>query len=379
MHVHIIAFEIPYPANYGGAIDVFYSIMALRNAGVDITLHCFHKNTRKPHPILRELCREVYYYERDMRVRNQFAIKPFSVMSRRSEDLIQNLLKDDDPILYETLAVCHSLSDKRLANRLKVYRESNVEHDYYNGLARAEYDLMRKIYYRIEAIKNKWFEPQIRHAQALAVVSLADDAYFKQHYANVPCFFIPSFHEEIDEEPMLGTGDYVLYHGNLMVPENEQAAQYVCCEIAPLLPDVRFVIAGLNPRDKLCRLIDKQDNVQLVKSPEQSEMEHLIRNAHINLLLTFQSTGIKLKLLNTMRQGRHIVANRQMLCGTGMDALCHQANTIEEQVQTIAQLMKKPFTKAESHSRTNILKSYSNEALTQQLLSLLHQGSCDQS
>ena len=28
--IHIITFDIPYPANYGGVIDVFYKIKALK-------------------------------------------------------------------------------------------------------------------------------------------------------------------------------------------------------------------------------------------------------------------------------------------------------------------------------------------------------------
>ena len=31
-HLHIIAFNVPYPANYGGVIDVFYRIKALAGA-----------------------------------------------------------------------------------------------------------------------------------------------------------------------------------------------------------------------------------------------------------------------------------------------------------------------------------------------------------
>ena len=33
-HLHVIAFDVPYPANYGGVIDVFYRVKALSEAGV---------------------------------------------------------------------------------------------------------------------------------------------------------------------------------------------------------------------------------------------------------------------------------------------------------------------------------------------------------
>ena len=40
-HLHIISFDVPYPANYGGVIDVFYKIKALHAKCVKIHLHCF--------------------------------------------------------------------------------------------------------------------------------------------------------------------------------------------------------------------------------------------------------------------------------------------------------------------------------------------------
>lgn len=40
-YLNIIAFNIPWPANYGGIIDVYYKIKALHQCGVKIILHCF--------------------------------------------------------------------------------------------------------------------------------------------------------------------------------------------------------------------------------------------------------------------------------------------------------------------------------------------------
>jgi len=34
LHIHIISFDIPFPANYGGVIDVFYKAKALTDSGV---------------------------------------------------------------------------------------------------------------------------------------------------------------------------------------------------------------------------------------------------------------------------------------------------------------------------------------------------------
>ena len=62
-HLHIIAFDVPYPANYGGVIDVFYRVKALSEAGVKVHLHCFEYG-RGEQEILKR-CHEVKYYKRD--------------------------------------------------------------------------------------------------------------------------------------------------------------------------------------------------------------------------------------------------------------------------------------------------------------------------
>lgn len=38
--LNIICFDVPFPADYGGAIEEFYKIKSLHAAGVKIYLHC---------------------------------------------------------------------------------------------------------------------------------------------------------------------------------------------------------------------------------------------------------------------------------------------------------------------------------------------------
>ena len=52
-HVHIISLDVPFPADYGGVIDIFYKIKWLHKAGVKIHLHCF-SNGRPPQDELDE-------------------------------------------------------------------------------------------------------------------------------------------------------------------------------------------------------------------------------------------------------------------------------------------------------------------------------------
>jgi hypothetical protein len=45
--LHIISFNVPYPPNYGGVMDVFFKIRALHEQGIKIHLHCFLSLTLK--------------------------------------------------------------------------------------------------------------------------------------------------------------------------------------------------------------------------------------------------------------------------------------------------------------------------------------------
>jgi hypothetical protein len=141
--VHIISFDVPFPANYGGVIDVFHKLRCLKKHGVEVILHCFEYG-RGEQARLNELASEVHYYKRSTSVFKQFSTIPYIVKSRISEELTQRLLQDNYPILMEGLHTTGILLDKRFEHRHTIFRESNIEHDYYRGLAKAERNLLKK-------------------------------------------------------------------------------------------------------------------------------------------------------------------------------------------------------------------------------------------
>ncbi|HAH56859.1 MAG TPA: mannosyltransferase, partial [Bacteroidales bacterium] len=91
-HLHIVAFDIPYPPNYGGVIDVFYKLKALCQQGIKIHLHCFEYPGRERAPELEDYCMEVLYYPRLTGLKSALSPIPYIVKSRRSPALISRLL-----------------------------------------------------------------------------------------------------------------------------------------------------------------------------------------------------------------------------------------------------------------------------------------------
>lgn len=369
-HLHIISFDIPYPPTYGGVIDVYCKIKALHAAGVKIHLHCFEYH-RQPAPELDELCEEVRYYPRLTGIRSMLSREPYIVRSRRSDNLLKRLMEDDYPILFEGLHSCSYLGVPELRHRYKIYRESNIEHHYYFHLSKAEKNPWRKAFFFISGMKLMAFEKILRHSDLMLTVSREDHDYLSGRFHGYNIEYLPSFHHDDELSCIPGKGSYALYQGNLSVAENRKAAEFLITEVFADT-DIPLVIAGMNPSDRLIRLAERSRNVRVVANPSVEAMTGLIRDAHINILVTFQATGLKLKLLNALFKGRFCLVNRAMLAGTELSELCFIADgavALREQVQA---LMTTDFTADIIRKRSeNLEKWHSNTANCKRLLELI--------
>lgn len=367
-HLHVISFDVPYPANYGGVIDVFYRVKALSEAGVKVHLHCFEYGRGAAEVLDR--CHEVKYYKRDTSFWKHFSREPYVVASRRSEALFQDLLKDDYPILCEGLHTTAVLSDRRFQHRKVFVRAHNVEHDYYRLLAESEPSLWRRCFYRMEAAKLKRYEPILQYASGIFAITQADTDYFNAQYGHT--VLVPGFSAVSRVCSETGRGYYVLYHGNLSVAENKKAAEWLVENVFSEL-EVPCVVAGLNPPDSLKKLCERYPNVSLKANLEDAEMIDLIRNAQINVMVTDQPTGLKLKLMNALYNGRFCLVNDDMVRGTALDQLCVLAETPEQFIAEIKRLMDEDFTEEDMEERDDALKElYQNDKNAQLIIDTIN-------
>ncbi|KAB2871886.1 MAG: hypothetical protein F9K37_02050 [Bacteroidales bacterium] len=143
--LHVISFDNPFPPNYGGVIDVYYKLKALFEAGIEINLHVFEYG-RERSVELEQICSKVTYYPRRTFVNPFVGALPYIVSTRNDATLLQNLLKDEAPILFEGLHSCYFLGEPLLANRIKIVRMHNIEHDYYRKLEEVESNFFKKYF-----------------------------------------------------------------------------------------------------------------------------------------------------------------------------------------------------------------------------------------
>jgi hypothetical protein len=368
--LHVISFDVPWPADYGGVMDVYYKLKALHRAGVRIILHCFRYG-RPQAPELEEICAEVHYYQRNTRFGSQISGLPYIVRSRTSEALARRLLQDQHPILCEGLHTSFIFNDKRFSGRKILVRTTNVEHEYYRHLAMGERNVLKKSFFRLEAIRLKLYEKVLKKSYRILAISPNDEKYFSRKFGTERVMGVYAFHQYDEVLSQPGKGDFFLYHGKLDVAENFSAV----LQMLPLFEQWQGMplwIAGMNPPPFLVKSIAKVPHVRLIADPDPATMQQLIRDAHAHLLLTAQPTGLKLKLLAALFQGRFVIVNPIMVEGTGLEPLCFIGNNPEDLNNLLKRVETKEFLPEEIAKRNAVLNTkFSNAANAMKIKGIL--------
>jgi hypothetical protein len=344
--LNVISFEVPYPADYGGVIEVYARLQALHQIGVKVHLHCFVSH-KEPHPHLQEICHAVNYYPRKKGWLSHFSLLPYIVKSRAASGMLSNLLSNQAPILFEGLHSTFLIHLPTLQDRRMFIRMHNVESSYYRYLSLQSRDLFKKWYYRLEAWKLKRYENGLNAAHTLLMINKAEMETLRNNKARLR--YLPAFHPFLPVEPMPKAMDFALYHGNLQVEENQRAVSFLLECFSEL--QVELIIAGRLPSVELKKKINDLSNIKLLENPSERKLNELIHTARLICLPTFQPTGIKIKLLKSLIEGNQVIANSDMLHGSGLETFCEVAETKAEWLTKIPYLMKSNLNKEEIRQR----------------------------
>jgi len=350
--LHIVSFNIPYPPNYGGVIDVFYKIKALHQLGIDIFLHCFEYD-RPQQKELEKYCKKVFYYKRASKTKSVFSTIPYIIKNRENELLIRHLKKTEAPILFEGLHTTFPLTKTTFKSNVYI-RAHNIEHHYFKGLANSEANVFKKMFYLIESFKLKKYESIFNQVAGIFSISPFEQEYFASKYGE-KCKYIPVFHNANHKERIGIQEGFILFHGDLRISDNIKAALFLIDVYKN--SSFKLVIASSN-NASISGKAARYRNIFCETINTQEELETLLKKAHVNTLVTFQKTGIKLKLLHTLYQGKFIIANDKMIADTGLENLCDLANTKEQILQKTKLLFSKEFSETEIENRKEVLKSF---------------------
>lgn len=365
-HLHIVCFDVPYPADYGGVTDVYARIKALHDLGVKIHLHCFEYG-RGVQPELDKYCTDVHYYKRATGWKGFSFSLPYIVTSRANKNLLQQLLKDDHPVLLEGIHCTYFIYTGELKNRKIFIRLHNTEFEYYRQLAEKESNFIRKIFFKNESRLLKKYEKNIAGKPTILAISPKDVETYGGYTDATDIKYLPAFSNHTSVTSKQGRGDFCLYHGNLSVIENEKAALWLIENVFSKV-NIPLVIAGKNPSKKLRKRVQENKNISIISNPTAEKMDQLIWDAQIHVLPSFSNTGIKIKLLHAIFSGRHCLVNKTMAAGSALETLCHMAETAGEFITAVKKLYDTPFATNEIEKREEILNQEFNNRKNAELL-----------
>lgn len=293
--VHIVSFNVPFPANYGGVIDVFYKIKALHHQGFKIILHCFLYGSAPSHE-LEKYCEKVFYYPRKRAVIDFFNPLPFIVATRKHADLLKNLAADDYPILFEGLHCCGFLNHPQLKNKKKLVRLHNIEHAYYAQLMKTESNLLKRFYFKMEAKKLVYFEKDLAFADEILVISKYDELHYQKLFKQVK--LIPPFHQYDELKIEKTLSDYILFNADFNISFNYQFA--IALNKWATAAHKKLILAGKVDFKNV-------DDLTIIQNPTDLELDDLIGKAFINIIAVEQKTGFKIKLVHALYRSKNIV------------------------------------------------------------------------
>ncbi len=355
--IHIVAFACPVPADYGGIIDVFAKIKTLHFLGVKIYLHYFDAFEKEVSSMI-PYCEQIYFYRRKPLWQSVFSLLPVIVHSRRSNKLLKRLGQDAYPILMEGMHCSYYICHPAIRHKIKVIRAHNVEHEYYYGLYKSETNWAKKFFFYLESLKLKRYESKRFGGIFIAPVSIEDEVFFKNIYGANHVRIAPSLHLFEACTPPVLIADFVLYHGNLSVIENSQAAEFLIKKVLPTT-NCRLLIAGKNPTPHLINLCTTE-GIELIVNPSDELLSQLICTAKANLLYTHQPTGIKLKLLHVLLKNKSIITNDLMLKGTKFENKITAYNTPNEMQNALFLLSQNQLKSCDKAAVDEVLNTHYN-------------------
>ncbi len=347
---------------------MYYKIEALRQAGKKIILHYFDYRPFRDAGDLKKICVAVYRYPRKPFWQSLPLQTPHIVSSRISQAVANQLNKDSHPVLLEGFH-CSGLVPLLNNKARAVVRLHNDEAAYYHHLANAEANVARRLYYRHESRLLTRYQQQFDKEVPVACLSETDLETMKNNYGFRRAGFVPCFVPWQSVACPTGSGKFCLYHGNMAVAENEAAAAWLIESVFSKI-SVPLIIAGSGISPSLIEKGKGCSNIRFENQPTMAAVEALVKAAHVHVLPSLNSTGVKLKLLNALLNGRFCLTNTNGAMGSRISTGLLVKDSANDWINTITALMARPFNWQDREERQDILALYNNRQNAERLSAL---------
>jgi hypothetical protein len=185
-------------------------------------------------------------------------------------------------------------------------------------------NVFKKIYYNIESFRWRrmelWVTNAASHQPLAGVMSLCPLETRLYQNEGLNAFYAPAFVRLAP--PKAGpaivrqqvAAPYVMYHGRLDIPDNQQAVQNVL-RLASQCPEFSWVVAGSKAPITLVRQLQAMNGLQWVDTPDDTALDALVQNAAVHVIPSKGRAGLRLKMIHALMGTGHVLVHRDAVEG----------------------------------------------------------------
>ncbi|MFM1794855.1 MAG: hypothetical protein RL642_1240 [Bacteroidota bacterium] len=353
--LHIVTNDYPNAVDNAQMSDVYYLIKSLHEHKVNIHLHCFTKNDIEPPLQLKECCSSIQNYDRDFSNISFKIDLPFHVSTRANKKLIENLNKDNSPILFIGLSTSYPLYANLLEkDRKTAIRLNKNESAYYRQLSTLVPWKGKKLHYQIESWRMSNYLKKLIAKKIFIFSNSPNEVSAIESKQKVQIQHLPLFTGILPLIHQSGNGHFCLFHGRLSNEETSYAAFWLLEHVFNQL-EIPFVIAGSNPSLHLENAAHVRQHTCLVANPGEKELQELIKKAQLVLSPAFILEENDESLLQTLALGRHLLINPKKSTNKAIQSFCHIAHSPQEFIEKTKSLFDTAFSEEEKMRRQEII------------------------
>ncbi|WP_300622520.1 glycosyltransferase [uncultured Fusobacterium sp.] len=312
-----LAFRFPFPLTDGYRLRVYNYCKCLKNIGYNVDLFFIYENEEEYVDFLEK-----------KEIQNIFnKIIPIKLTKfEKVKNLLKSILKQES--LQENIYITAN-GKKKLVDNLKEYEKVIISYirmykyveqiekykilDYADSLAyhydKARYEAkgLWKLIYNYEYSKVKKLEKEVlKNVNKAMITSKIDRDYILERHINKK---IEIFSQAIDgklfDYKKEEENNNIVFIGKLDYYPNEDAILYFINEIFPYIKNYKLQIIGVNPTEKIKKIIEDKENIELlgyVENPYQ-----IIKNSKLMVAPIRIGGGIQNKILEGMALGKVVI------------------------------------------------------------------------
>jgi hypothetical protein len=372
-YIHIVCPEIPDSSSAADMADTYFQLQFLHEAGYHIILHCFHDDTNTNTTHLENITSLIHLYERNQGHKGVSIRHPYCISSRSNPLLLENLLKQICPVLFQGTK-CTFYLPELVENGYKIFvRINGIASEFYGTFTKCEKSLIKKAYSFNEARLIRKWEEKISENATIITTTITDQQRFQELYKDARTKYLVPFipMPEIKTQP--GTGMYCLYFGNMQDAENSKMVYWLSDNIFRKIA-VPLIVADTCTEKLQEPPLHPESNICMVSNPSETALTELIQKAQIILLPRCHNSGFDKRLLKALGIGRHCICNDLMVKDTGLEKLFIIANDNEDIIDAISNYFCQAFTDKDIDERKELLsKKYFARASLNELVKVIEE------